>query len=117
MAHFARLDENNVVIRVHVVHNDVITKDGKEDEALGVAFLTKLHGAGTYVQTSYNNNFRKNYAGKGMIYDAVRDAFYPPTSPYASWTLDEETLVWNPPKPLPGTLKDPPKSNQKHKIQ
>ena len=106
MAHFARLDENNIVIRVHVVHNDVITKDGKEDEALGVAFLTKLHGAGTYVQTSYNSNFRKNYAGKGMVYDAVRDAFYPTTPPYASWTLNEDTCKWTPPTPRPETVEE-----------
>ena len=67
MAHFAKLAENNIVIRVHVLNNDVITKDGKEDEALGVAFLTKLHGAGTYIQTSFNRTFRKNFAGKGMF--------------------------------------------------
>jgi hypothetical protein len=103
MAHFARLDENNIVIRVHVVNNDVITKDGKEDEALGVAFLTKLHGAGTYVQTSYNHNFRKNYAGVGMLYDVAKDAFYRTTSPYASWTFDEDTCRWTPPTPMPET--------------
>lgn len=104
MAHFARLDKNNVVLKVHVVDNKVITKDGTEDEALGVAFLTKLHGAGTYVQTSYNGNFRKNYAGKGLIYDAVRDAFYPRTPPYPSWTLDEDTCRWTPPTPMPETV-------------
>ena len=101
MAHFARLDENNIVIRVHVVHNDVITKDGKEDEALGVAFLTKLHGAGTYIQTSFNRTFRKNFAGKGMFYDKDREAFYPPDAPYPSWTLDDATCRWVPPIPRP----------------
>jgi hypothetical protein len=106
MAHFARLDENNIVIKVHVVNNDVITVDGKEDEALGVAFLTKLHGAGPYVQTSYNETFRKNYAGKGMIYDAVRDAFYPPACTHASWTLDEDTCKWTPPTPMPETVEE-----------
>ena len=53
-----------------------------------------------WVQTSYNDNFRKRYAGKGMKYDVERDAFIPP-QPYPSWTLGEETLTWNPPKPRP----------------
>ena len=105
MAHFARLDENNIVIRVHVVHNDVITKDGKEDEALGVAFLTKLHGAGPYVQSSYNGKFRKNHAGKGMVYDEARDAFVSPQT-YPSWVFDEDTCRWTPPTPKPETVEE-----------
>ena len=51
-------------------------------------------------RTSYNSNIRKNFAGKGMIYDPVRDAFYA-EQPYASWTLDEETCIWQPPTPKP----------------
>ena len=51
-------------------------------------------------RTSYNNNIRKNFAGKGMIYDPVRDAFYE-EQPYESWTLDEDTCVWQPPTPKP----------------
>ena len=89
MAHFARLNETNEVIRVHVLNNEVITDgDGVEQEQLGIDFLTELYGAGNYKQTSYNNNFRKQYAGKGYTYDAAKDKFIQP-QPYPSWSLDE----------------------------
>ena len=79
MAHFARLDENNMVIRVHVLSNHVLVKDGEENEQQGVELLQNLHNnTDTYVQTSYNNNFRKKYAGIGDIYDKTRDAFILP---------------------------------------
>ena len=101
MAHFARLNETNEVIRVHVLNNDVILDgDGVEQEQLGIDFLTELYGAGNYIQTSYNNNFRKQYAGVGYTYDETRNAFIPP-KPYASWTLNESTCQWNPPTPHP----------------
>ena len=101
MAHFARLNETNEVIQVHVLNNDVITDgDGVEQEQLGIDFLTELHGAGNYIQTSYNNNFRKQYAGVGYTYDETRNAFIPP-KPYASWTLNESTCQWDPPTPHP----------------
>ena len=100
MAHFAKLDENNNVTRVFVVNNDVITVDGEESEQVGIEFLTKLHGGGEYKQTSYNNNFRKNYAGKGYIYDEARDAFIGPQS-YPSRELNEETCRWESPVPYP----------------
>ena len=100
MAHFAELDENNNVTRVFVVNNDVITVDGEESEQAGIEFLTKLHGGGWYKQTSYNNNFRKNYAGKGYIYDGTRDAFIAPQS-YPSWVLNEDTCRWESPVPYP----------------
>ncbi len=102
MAHFARLDETNNVIRVHVLNNDVITDgDGNEQEQVGVDFLTQLHGGvGWYKQTSYNGNFRKNYAGVGYTYDKTRDAFIPP-QPYPSWTLNEDTCLWDAPTPRP----------------
>ena len=76
MAHFARLDENNVVTQVIVVDNKDITDPhtGEEDEILGIAFCKKLLG-GKWVQTSYNNNFRKRYAGIGYTYDKALDAF------------------------------------------
>jgi hypothetical protein len=102
MAHYARLDEINKVIRVHVLNNDVITdSEGKEQEQVGVDFLTNHNGGvGWYKQTSYNGNFRKNYAGVGYTYDQARDAFIPP-QPYPSWTLNEDTCLWDAPTPRP----------------
>ena len=97
MAHFAKLDENNKVLAVHVVNNDVITVDGIESEQAGIDFLTELHGHALWKQTSYNakagNGFRKNYAGIDYTYDSVFDAFIPP-SPYPSWKLDYTTFTW-----------------------
>jgi hypothetical protein len=111
MAHFAKLNETNEVIRVHVLNNEVITDgDGVEQEQLGIDFLTELHGTGNYVQTSYNTNrgvhslegtpLRKNYAGRGHTYDAIRDAFIPP-QPYNSFTLNEDTCDWEAPVAFP----------------
>lgn len=100
MAHFARLDENNVVVRVCVLENTII-QDGDlvEQEHLGVEFLNNLHG-GTWVQTSYNGTFRKNFAGAGYTYDSERDAFISP-KPFDSWVLNEETCQWQAPTPMP----------------
>ena len=87
MAHFAQLDENNIVTQVISIDNvNLHDADGNESEAVGIAFC-KNFKEGTWVQTSYNNNFRKQYAGVGMTYDAVRDEFVS-QKPYASWTLD-----------------------------
>jgi hypothetical protein len=106
MAHFAKIDENNIVIKVHVLSNKVIMKDDTEDEAMGVEFLQNLYNnTDTYIQTSYNNNFRKNYAGKGYIYDQTRNAFIEP-KPYPSWELNEDTCQWNPPTPYPDDEKE-----------
>jgi len=101
MAHFAKLDENNVVLAVHVVNNDVITIDGVESEQVGVDFLASLHGHLKWKQTSYNGNMRKNYAGIGDIYDPIRDAFIKPKPPYESWVLNENTCIWEAPIPHP----------------
>lgn len=100
MAHFAKLDENNIVIFVTVGRDE---DEGKEAE------LTARTGD-VYKQTSYNthggchalggNPFRKNYAGLGYIYDAKRDAFIPP-QPYPSWLLNEENCLWYSPVPMP----------------
>ena len=79
MAHFARLDNNNFVVRVAKVDDLQCCdpKDGLEKEEVGVAYLQALHGRDTkWVQTSYNNNFRKNYAYKGCVYDEARDGEY-----------------------------------------
>ena len=94
MAHFAQLDENNVVTQIIVVDNRDITDPhtGQEDEILGIAFCKKLLG-GNWRQTSYNNSTRVRYAGIGYSYNAALDAFVPP-QPHASWTLDNETADW-----------------------
>jgi len=100
MAHFARLDSDNVVQHVIVVHNnELLDENGQESEAKGIAFCQNLLG-GTWIQTSYTNSIRKNYAGVGYTYDAQRDAFIPPKI-YASWVLDEETCRWEPPFQFP----------------
>ena len=95
MAHFAQLDENNVVTQVIVVSNDDCTdSNGTETESIGVAFCQKLLGADTnWKQTSYNDNMRVRYAAIGYSYNASLDAFVPP-QPYDSWTLDSGTADW-----------------------
>ena len=102
MAHFARLDSTNNVIDVHVLNNEVITDaDGNEQEQVGIDFLTQHNGGvGWYKQTSYNGNFRKNYAGVGYTYDPTRDAFIAP-QPFPSWTLNEDTCQWEAPVAYP----------------
>lgn len=102
MAHFAKLDDQNFVIDVNVVNNDTIDNlSFPESEPVGVEFLTQWSGGYTHwKQTSYNANFRKNYAGIGYTYDAALDAFIPP-KPYPSWTLDNATVDWVAPVPQP----------------
>ena len=102
MAHFAQLDDKNVVLQVIVVGNaDTVDENGVEKEEIGVAFCQSLLGANTqWRQTSYNNRMRKNYAGIGYTYDAQRDAFIPP-QPFASWVLNESTCHWDAPVPYP----------------
>ena len=106
MAHFAQLDENNVVTQVIVVSNDdTADSNGVETESIGVAFCQKLLGADTnWKQTSYNNKIRTRYAGVGYTYDAGLDAFISP-KPFASWTLDSSTKDWKAPIDKP-TLTD-----------
>jgi hypothetical protein len=100
MAHFAEIDQNNVVLRVIVVENkDTSTPDGTEVESIGVAFCQRLFG-GNWVKTSYNGNIRKNYAGIGFTYDSSRDAFIPP-KPFNSWVLNENTCQWDAPVAMP----------------
>ena len=93
MAHFAELDDNNVVLRVIVTANN----DSNGDE--GYQWLVNNLG-GRWVQTSYNANFRKNFAGIGFTYDEELDAFIPP-KPYESWVLNEKTCRWESPVPYP----------------
>lgn len=84
MAHFAKI-ENGIVSTVVVVAN--------ENEAYGQEYLNSLGLEGIWIQTSYNKNFRKNFAGIGYTYDETRDAFIPP-KPEGSYVLDEETCTW-----------------------
>jgi len=92
MAHFAELDDNNVVKRVIVVGNDVTTADGplgdNDMHVDGETWCINFFKGGTWKQTSYNHNFRKQYCGKGYTFDSAKDKFISP-QPYASWALDE----------------------------
>ena len=92
MAHFAEIDNNNIVVRVLVVANEL--------EDRGAEFLANDLGlGGNWIQTSYNNNFRKQYAGIGYTYDAVNDVFIAP-QPFPSWKLNND-FDWVAPKPYP----------------
>ena len=84
MAHFAELDNNNVVLRVVVVGNDCVPSDEHID---GETWCINFFKGGTWKQTSYNNNFRKQYAGIGYTYDAAKNKFISP-QPHNSWALD-----------------------------
>jgi hypothetical protein len=100
MAHFAELNNSNIVQQVIVVSNEEILDNGVESEAKGIAFCQSLFGEDTrWVQTSYNKTFRKNFAGIGDIYDPIADHFIAP-QPYPSWILDSNAY-WNPPIPYP----------------
>ena len=123
MAHFAKINSENIVEKVIVVGNN-----DAETEQQGKDFIASIGLDGTWLQTSYNTlanshslggtPFRKNYAGIGFSYDEVRDAFIPPKpegfgnlneetctwippQPFPSWILNEETCKWNPPIPKP----------------
>jgi hypothetical protein len=100
MAYFAKLDENNVVTQViSIANSDTADANGVEKEHIGAAFCERLFG-GTWKQTSYNNNIRKNYAGIGFTYNEDIDAFVPP-KPFASWLLNEQTAKWEAPVAMP----------------
>jgi len=122
MAHFAKLGINGKIIGVHAVNNsDMLNGDGVEDETVGQQFLQSVHGWPTsmWIQTSYNTRagkhidpntgeesadqtkaLRGNYAGIGKIWDEEKNIFYSP-QPYASWTLNESTAMWEAPMPQP----------------
>ncbi len=100
MAHFAELDENNKILRVIVVHNnELLDANGEEKESKGIGFCKLLYGHDNWVQTSYNSNFRKQYASAGGSYDPENDIFIGP-QPYPSWVLDENH-DWQPPVEYP----------------
>lgn len=83
MAHFAKLDENNIVTQVIVVDNEnCLDQDGIESETVGIAYCQSLFGVDTsWVQTSYNSNIRGKYAGIGDTYDITSDTFVSPETP------------------------------------
>ena len=100
MAHFAQLS-GSIVQKVIVVNNEVITSGSQEVEQLGIDFCKSIFGNDTeWKQTSYNKNFRGNFAGAGFTYDSTLDAFIPP-KPYESWILNTDEYNWEAPIPLP----------------
>ena len=113
MAHFAKLDGNEVTDIVVVDDNDIVGADGNESEAVGIVFLKDMFGQDTvWKQTSWNYNFRKNYAMIGGTYDADKDAFIT-IKPFPSWSLNEETCKWVAPVPMPDGLVYWDEENQK----
>ena len=112
MAHFAKINSSNIVVEVIVVNDNELLVDGTESEAQGINFLNNTYKVDNvnWKQTSYNTHsgvhseggtpLRKNYAGIGYTYDASKDAFIPP-KPYASWTLDNDTCIWEAPVAYP----------------
>lgn len=102
MAHFAKLDENSVVIDVNCLENkELLDENGVEQEQKGINFLINWSGGySLWRQTSYNGRIRKNFAALGDTYDATRDAFISP-QPYPSWVLNEDTCRWESPVPFP----------------
>lgn len=94
MATFAKLNNDNIVIEVVRIDDSVmLTKKGVESETLGKAYLNKYFGKAKWVQTSYNNNKRGKFAGKGDYYDSENDVFYYPHKPFPSWVLNEN-FIW-----------------------
>jgi len=108
MAHFAELDGSNVIKRVIVVGNDVGTAAGPLGEndmhVDGETWCVNFFKGGNWKQTSYNNNFRKQYAGKGFTYDSAKDKFIQP-QPYDSWALDGND-DWQAPVTYPTDTED-----------
>ena len=111
MAHFAKLNSDNIVLTIEVVSDDIATT-----EQAGVNFLNNLYGTSdVWKQTSYNTRggvhqlgetpFRKNYAGIGYEYNQTRDAFISP-KPFNSWILNEETCLWEAPVAKPDDNKE-----------
>lgn len=103
MAHFAQIDENNIVTQVLVIDQETINTGHFGDPSTFIQTSYNTRGGVHYGQDGQPDNgvaLRKNYAGIGYIYDSQRDAFYAP-QPYNSWTLNEETCYWEAPTPMP----------------
>lgn len=99
MAHYAYLDENNIVTQVIVGKNE--NEDGINWEEYYGAIRTSYNTHGG-IHSEGGTPFRKNYAGIGYFYDSIRDAFIPP-KPFDSWILNEDTCLWDAPTPMPET--------------
>ena len=99
MAHFAEIEDSIVTQVIVVADADTADEYGNEVESIGQAFCADLLG-GSWLQTSYNGNIRKHYAGIGYSYRSDIDAFVAP-QPYSSWGLDEDTCLWDAPTPMP----------------
>ena len=107
MAHFTKLNSENIVTQVLVVGDgDNLKEDGTQSQLKGEQFLNSLYGiysrigTATWKQTFKDGSSRKNFAGIGYTYDSERDAFIAP-KPYNSWTLNETTCQWESPTPYP----------------
>ena len=97
MAHFAKIDDDNIVMQVTVVNDS-----DAPNEAAGIAFCKSLLGSDTnWVQTSKTGDIRYRHAGIGMKYDATNDVFYKPSPPYPSWVLSTSTWDWEAPVAMP----------------
>lgn len=102
MAHFAKLDENNVVTDITVVKNEaILDDDGNESEAIGNEFLNSIGMTGTWVQCSYNASSRGMYPHPGCWFDATNDRFVPSASPFPSWVFNDSSMSWEPPVARP----------------
>ena len=99
MAHFAEINDNNIVKQVIVIHNNELLLGDTESEQKGIDFCEGLFGHRNWVQTSYNSNIRYNFAGVGYTWDKDNDAFYAP-QPFSSWSLNED-YKWEAPVPYP----------------
>ena len=99
MAHFAEINEENIVTQVIVVHNNELLNGSEESEEKGINFCESLFGHRNWVQTSYNNNIRYNFAGVGFTWDPGNNAFYAP-KPFPSWSLNND-YKWEAPVPYP----------------
>lgn len=100
MAHFAEIGLDNIILKVIAVsNNELLNENHSEAGQKGIDFCRKVFG-GTWVQTSYNNNFYKNFAVVGGTFDSVRNAFIS-TKPFPSWTLSEDSCTWEAPVDYP----------------
>lgn len=94
MAHFAKLNEDNIVTQVVVVANEILLDDnGIEQEQKGIDFLNTTFGNAVWVQTSYNDSIRGQYAEIGGFYDSAKNKFFE-SSPFPSWTFNNEIEEW-----------------------
>lgn len=113
MAHFAKIDSNNIVVEVIVIDQEEVNTGNWGDPAQWVQTSYNTRGGVYYTpgtttpDPDQSKAFRKNYAGHGMVWDAARNMFYLP-QPYPSWTLDEQTGMWNAPVPLNVPAEDVP---------